>query len=75
MADERRGAFRTSAGQEKALDDHAERLDQLEDRVLLVETKESSRERKANRALTGVIALGISIASGVAVALFSGGHP
>ena len=52
-----------------------ERADRLEDRVLLVETKEAGRERKANRALNGVIALGVAIASGVAVALLSGGHP
>jgi hypothetical protein len=75
VSDEARAAFRTAAGQEKALDDHAERLDKLEDRILLVETKETSRERKANRALSGVVALGIAIASGVAVALFSGSHP
>jgi hypothetical protein len=52
-----------------------ERADRLEDRVLLVETKEASRERKANRAVGGVIALGVAIAASVATVLFSGGHP
>jgi hypothetical protein len=75
MADEARDGSRTAAGREQALDRHDKRLDDLEDRMLLVETKEAGRERKANRALNGVIALGIAIASGVAVALFSGGHP
>jgi hypothetical protein len=75
MPDEYKDELRTAAGREQTLNEHNRRLDDLEDRMLLVETKEGSRERKANRAMTGVIALGISIASGVAVALFSGGHP
>lgn len=74
MANESRDAWRLARLEEQRKSD-AQRIDSLEDRMLLVETKEASRERKANRALTGVIALGISIASGVAVALFSGGHP
>lgn len=74
MADESRDAWRLAQLEDQRKSD-ADRIDSLEDRMLLVETKEASRERKANRALTGVIALGISIASGVAVALFSGGHP
>lgn len=74
MADDSRDAWRLTQLEDQRKRD-AERIDSLEDRMLLVETKEASRERKANRALTGVIALGISIASGIAVALFSGGHP
>jgi hypothetical protein len=60
---------------EKKTGANADRIDALEDRVLLVETKEAGREKKATRAINGVIALAIAIASGVAVALFSGGHP
>lgn len=75
MADDDREALRTPRGREELLREHGERIDSLEDRMLLVETKESGREKKANRALNGVIALGIAIASGVAVALFSGSHP
>ncbi len=74
MADESRDAWRLNQLEDQRKTDAA-RIDSLEDRMLLVETKEASRERKANRAVTGVITLGIAIASGIAVALFSGGHP
>lgn len=74
MANESRDAWRLAQLEEQRKSD-AKRIDSLEDRMLLVETKEASRERKANRAVTGVITLGIAIASGIAVALFSGGHP
>lgn len=74
MTDESRDAYRLGQVEAKT-EKNADRIDKLEDRVLLVETKEAGREKKANRAISGVIALGVAIASGVAVALFSGGHP
>ncbi len=74
MADESLEAWRLKQLEEKAKE-NAERVDALEDRMLLVETKETAREKKANRAITGVVSLGIAIAAGVATALLSGGHP
>lgn len=62
------------------LERHYEELDNrtdiLESKVTIVEVKEAGREKKANRAMTAVIALSVSIASGVVVAFLSGGgHP
>lgn len=74
MGDESRDQYRLGQVESKT-DENAGRIDKLEDRMLLVETKEAGREKKATRAINGVIALAIAIASGVAVALFSGGHP
>lgn len=75
MPDENRDGYRTPAGREKALDEHGERLDLLEDRVTVVEVKEAGRAKKADRATAAVVALAVAIASGVAVALLVGGHP
>lgn len=74
MNDESRDAYRLKEVERKA-EIALERADRLEDRVLLVETKEASRERKSNRAVGGVIALGVAIAASVTTILFSGGHP
>ena len=74
MANESLEAWRLKQLEERDKE-NATRIDKLEDRMLLVETKESAREKKANRAITGVISLGIAIAAGIATALLSGGHP
>lgn len=72
MPDEDRDALRTPLGREKTLDEHEERLDALEKWKGVSEYREAGREKKASRALNGVMALAISITSGLALAFFSG---
>lgn len=54
------------------LEEHEARLDGLEQWKKLAEYREAGREKKASRALNGVMALAISITSGLALAFFSG---
>jgi hypothetical protein len=71
--EEARHAYRTPEGREAALNDHEDRIEKLERWKTVAEYKEKGREKKVNWAITGVISLGVAIASGVVVALLSGG--